>query len=85
MDDRDPPGTYEASYHTVAIDGELAVATGRSRYYTDATKATLEKEYDNLFLIRFDGEGRCRSFQEWYMMRRGEKQPAGNELQKLNP
>jgi hypothetical protein len=70
VDDQDRPGTYDAIYETVAIDGDLAVANGRSRYYTDAGKSTLAREFDNLFLIRFDGEGRCRSFQEWFMERR---------------
>ena len=85
VDDRDPAGTYDASYRTVAIDGDLAVATGRSRYYTDTTKSTLESEYENLFLIRFDEAGRCRSFQEWYMPRRTQKEAGGNEPRKLNP
>jgi hypothetical protein len=61
------------------------VATGRSRYYTDATKSTLESEYDNLFLIRFDEQDRCRSFQEWYMTPRGQKERGPNEPEKLNP
>ncbi|HEY0492395.1 MAG TPA: nuclear transport factor 2 family protein, partial [Candidatus Dormibacteraeota bacterium] len=69
--DKDTPGTYDASYRTLAVDGDLAVASGRSRYYTDASKSTLEAEYDNLFLMRFDQEGRCLSFQEWYMTPRG--------------
>jgi hypothetical protein len=24
-------------------------------------------EYDNLFLLRFDAEGRCAEYREWYM------------------
>ena len=35
IDDQDPPGTYDASYRTVAIDGDLAVATGRLRRKAD--------------------------------------------------
>ena len=70
LKDRDTPGTYEANYETVAVDGDLAVATGRSLYYADATKAAMTREFENVFLIRFDDQGRCRSFQEWYMQRR---------------
>ncbi len=76
IDGKDPPGTYEARYEPVAIDGNLAVAHGRSRYFKDASKAELVREYDNLFLIEFDDHGRCRSFREWYMGRRGQKEPS---------
>jgi len=76
LDDRDPAGTYEADYKPVAVDGNLGVAQGRSRYFKDASKAELVREYDNIFLIEFDDDGRCRSFREWYMRPRGQKEPA---------
>jgi ketosteroid isomerase-like protein len=66
-DRRDQPGTYAAEYQPIAVDGDVAVANGRSRYYTDERRTTLLKEFDNIFLIRFDAEGRCASFREWYM------------------
>ena len=75
LDNQDAPGTYEGRYGPVAIEGDLAVANGRSRYFKDASKAELVREYDNLFLIQFDEQGRCRSIREWYMMRRGQKEP----------
>lgn len=75
LENKDALGTYEGQYEPVAIEGDLAVAHGRSRYFKDATKAELVREYDNLFLIRFDDRGRCRSIQEWYMIRRGQKEP----------
>jgi hypothetical protein len=75
LESKDVPGTYEGHYEPVAIQGDLAVANGRSRYFTDASKAKLAREYDNLFLIRFDDHGRCRSIREWYMGRRGQKEP----------
>jgi hypothetical protein len=75
LEARDPPGTYDGGYEPIAIEGDLAVANGRSRYFTDASKAELAREYDNLFLIRFDDQGRCRSFREWYMGRRGQREP----------
>jgi hypothetical protein len=62
LEGKDTPGGYEASYDPPAIDGDLAVANGRSRYYKDASKSELVHEYDNIFLIRFGGRGRCRSF-----------------------
>jgi ketosteroid isomerase-like protein len=60
---QDPEGTYDASYRPVAIDGDLAVVVGVS-YYTDPPAT-----YDNCWLIRFDSEGRCREFTEWFMTR----------------
>ena len=29
----------------------------------------IDKIYDNCFVIRFDGDGRCREFTEWFMQR----------------
>jgi hypothetical protein len=75
LENKDAPGTYEGQYESIAIEGDLAVAHGRSRYFKDASKAELVREYDNLFLIRFDDHGRCRSIREWFMGRRG--QPPG--------
>ena len=72
VDDQDPPGTYDASYEPIAIDGDLAVAQGRSRYFKDASKSELDRVFDNLFLIQFDDQGRCRSFREWFMSPRGQ-------------
>jgi hypothetical protein len=63
----DQPGTYEGQYRPVAVDGDVAVAAGVSRYFTDASRATLDKEYHNVFVLRFGPDGRCASFTEWYM------------------
>jgi hypothetical protein len=61
----DAEGTYDAAYRPVALDGDLAVVVGVSSY-TDPPAV-----YDNCFLIRFDAEGRCREFTEWFMKRPG--------------
>ena len=66
-DARDAEGTYEGRYEPFAVEGDVAVARGTSRYFTDATRNTLDREYHNVFLMEFDGEGRCRSFVEVYM------------------
>jgi hypothetical protein len=60
---QDREGTYHASYRPVAIDGDLAVVVGVSTY------ADPPATYDNCWLIRFDSEGRCREFTEWFMAR----------------
>ncbi len=65
---RDQPGTYEASYEPVAVDGDTAVASGSSTYLAEPDGA-VDAVYDNCFVIRFDAEGRCREFTEWYVKR----------------
>jgi hypothetical protein len=59
-DNRDVLGTYQGQYAPLAIDGDLAVAMGRSKYF-DASGVLL-REFDNCFVIRFDEQGRCTSF-----------------------
>jgi ketosteroid isomerase-like protein len=65
---RDAEGTYDARYGPVAVDDDVAVATGSSVYYTEPG-GSVEKIYDNCFVMRFDAEGRCREFTEWFMLR----------------
>lgn len=67
-DDPDVAGTYEAEYRVLAVDGEIAVCVGTSTYLTEPGGA-VEKVYDNCFVIRFDDEGRCAEFTEWFMQR----------------
>ena len=65
---RDEQGTYDASYRAVAVDGDVAVAMGSSRYLA-GPGGPVQKVYDNCFVMRFDPAGRCREFTEWYMQR----------------
>ena len=65
---RDRPGTYDASYQAIAVDGDLAVAIGSSTYFAEPG-GPVTTVYDNCFVIRFDAEGRCREFTEWFMER----------------
>jgi hypothetical protein len=69
MDNRDDPGTYDASYEPLAIDGENHIAQGWSRYF-EADGTTLKDEYWNVYLVRFDDEGRASLFTEWWMQNR---------------
>jgi hypothetical protein len=66
-DDPDEPGTYEASYEPLAVDGDVAVATGSSTY--THPDGSIRAVYDNCFVLRFDGDGRCVEFTEWYAKR----------------
>jgi hypothetical protein len=72
LKDKDAPGTFIADYAPIAIDGNVAVVNGRSSYFKDSSRRELTKEWDNIFVIEFDGDGRCRSFREWYVARRGQ-------------
>ncbi|HEY6012758.1 MAG TPA: nuclear transport factor 2 family protein [Candidatus Limnocylindrales bacterium] len=65
---RDAPGSWDAHYEPYAVEGDRAVATGWSRYF--ATGDTPEKLYHNVYLLEFDGDGRCRSFIEYYVLQR---------------
>ena len=63
---RDAPGTYSASYAPVAVDGDVVVATGTSSY-REQPDGPIVRIYRNCFVMRFDSEGRCLEFTEYYM------------------
>ena len=65
---RDDPGTYDATYSPVAVDGDVVVATGESSY-RDSPEGPVVRVYKNCFVMRFDDAGRCREFTEYYMRR----------------
>jgi ketosteroid isomerase-like protein len=65
---RDEEGTYDASYRAVAVDGDVAVATGSSSY-SSKPGGPVERVFDNCFVLRFDSAGRCREFTEWFIER----------------
>lgn len=68
LEDRDEPGRFEGAYEPLAIDGDVHVASGWSRYF-DAG-GDLDDEYWNVYVCRFDGEGRCRDFVEYWIRSR---------------
>lgn len=65
--DPDEPGTFDGNYSPAAIDGDAAVATGSSTYRR--ADGSIEKIYDNCFVMSFDRDGRCSSFTEWFIER----------------
>jgi ketosteroid isomerase-like protein len=65
---RDAPGTYAARYEPVAVDGDVVVATGTSTY-REQPEGPIVRVYDNCFVMRFAGEGRCEEFTEYYLRR----------------
>jgi ketosteroid isomerase-like protein len=61
----DAPGSWEAAYAPFAVEGDRAVATGETRYTSGRT-------FSNVYLLRFDADGRCAELAELYM-----EHPAG--------
>lgn len=59
-----PGGEWQASYEPLAIEDEVHVAIGSTRY----VRASGEREeFSNVFVCRFDEDGRCQALTEWYM------------------
>jgi hypothetical protein len=68
LEERDPPGSWEARYRPLLVEGERAVATGTTSYANGDT-------YWNLWVLRFREDGRCSGFVEWYMIPPSEETP----------
>ena len=62
----DQPGTWQASYRPLVVEGDRAVAVGRTTY-------TNGKVFENLYVLRFAADGRCAEFTEWYWRHRPPK------------
>jgi ketosteroid isomerase-like protein len=60
-ENRDEPGSWTAAYEPLMLDGPRAIVTGWTRYP--------DRVFDNLWVLRFDADGRCAEFVEWYMLR----------------
>lgn len=60
FEEPDEPGSFEASYAAYAVEGDRAIATGTTSYANGDV-------YDNVFRLRFDEDGRCSEFTEWFM------------------
>ncbi|GAA2175144.1 hypothetical protein GCM10009846_23920 [Agrococcus versicolor] len=56
---------FDARYHPVAIDRDVAVAHGRTVFLA-ADGDEVVTAYDNIWFLRFDADGRCSEFHEWY-------------------
>jgi ketosteroid isomerase-like protein len=65
---KDEPGTYDARYEPLAIDGENHVARGWSRYLN--ADGSPRDEYWNVYVVRFDDKGRATSFTEYWIRTR---------------
>lgn len=66
LENPDDPGSWEAQYEPYAVEGEKAVAVGWSRY--EPSDDHPERKYHNVYLLRFDDDGRCVSFHEFFFL-----------------
>jgi ketosteroid isomerase-like protein len=64
LEEPDEPGTWDAWYKPYAVDGDRAVAVGESRYTNE--DGSLRDLYYNLWTLRFDDDGRCVDFVEYF-------------------
>ncbi|EEP73680.1 hypothetical protein MCAG_04007 [Micromonospora sp. ATCC 39149] len=55
-----PDEVFHMTSEVVAVEGDTAVARVEVRY-GDPT----DQEYRDLWILRFAGDGRCNSFEEW--------------------
>ncbi|HUH07000.1 MAG TPA: nuclear transport factor 2 family protein [Egibacteraceae bacterium] len=63
--EQDPPNSWAARYEPVAVEGDVAVATGITRYFDEG--GAERARYHNVFLLHFDSAGRCSEYREWWM------------------
>jgi hypothetical protein len=66
---RDAPGSWEARYAALATHDDTGIVRGWTRYDDG-------NEYANLYVIRFDDEGRATEFTEFFVKRDREKSAA---------
>lgn len=68
LENPDDPSSWEATYTPYAVDGDRAVALGSTAY--SATGDHTERSYHNAFVLRFDADGRCSEFHEFYVLKK---------------
>ena len=65
VDDQDAPGSWDAWYKPFAVEGDRAAVIGESRYTKE--DGSLRDLYFNNWTLRFDEDGRCVEFVEYFM------------------
>ncbi len=61
----EPAASWEASYEPLAIEEEVHVAVGSTRYQRENG---VREDFSNIFVCRFDEAGRCHDLREWWML-----------------
>lgn len=60
----EPDLSWEAAYEPLAIEAEVCVGVGSTRYLREDGS---REDFSNIFVCRFDDEGRCHDLREWWM------------------
>ena len=79
VDNKDDPGTYDADYKVLAIDGDTFVADGHSDYLEGAG-GPMRDQYFNVYVCNFNDKGECTSFTEYWMQGREFRKAQREEL-----
>ena len=58
---KDEPGTFGFRYDVLAASERLGVVRGWTKYFNP------DREYSNIWVIKFDDQGRCEEFTEWWV------------------
>ena len=74
----DPPGTYAAAYEPLAIDGDVHVARGVTRYFE--ADGSQRDEYNNVYVCRFNDSGECTDFTDYWIQGREYRKRQRDEL-----
>lgn len=74
LESPDAAGSWDARYEAYAVDGDRAVSVGQSKYFENGK---LQSLYYNVWLLRFDADGRCVEFVEYWREHPKEQLPAG--------
>jgi hypothetical protein len=64
LDRQDAPGSTAFRYELLATTSDSGIIRGWTQYHEPA------REFSNIWLVRFDSNGRCREFTEWWVQRR---------------
>ena len=60
----EPEAAWEAYDEALAIEDQVHVAVGSTRYFGEGG---VREDFSNIFVCRFDDEGRCSELREWWM------------------
>jgi ketosteroid isomerase-like protein len=71
LKDPDDPSSWTMEFEPVAVNGDLGVVRGITRYA--AAEGKPARTFHNVFLVRLADDGRCSDFVEYYM-----EQPAAS-------
>ena len=59
LSEPDEPGSWQAAYRPLVVEGDQAVAVGQTTYANGRT-------FENVYVLRFAADGRCAELTEWY-------------------